>query len=351
MASDHVPPSVVDRVLSAVDELADEAVDFTRELVRIPTVNPPGEHYEDCARAIGDRLERFDFDVEYLEAEGRPEHTEEHPRVNVVGTLSGARSHPCLHLNGHFDVVPVGEGWTVDPFGGEVEHGRIYGRGTTDMKAGIAAAVATALALVTAYYKGLVDLLTVVVGDSIVSMPRFLLILLLSVLFKEAIHPIATVYDGGILLALVFAATGWPFLWRAVRGPSLQVAEEEWIDAARSYGQRPATTMRKHMSPYIAGYMLVYASLSLGGVIIGVAALSFLGFGIQAPTPEWGRAVNEGRPFIATASWHNATIPGLLIVLVVTAFNALGDGVRDAIDPQSRTDEGAAGATATGGGG
>lgn len=141
MASDHVPPSVVDRVLSAVDEVVDEAVDFTRELVRIPTVNPPGEHYVDCARAIGDRLERFDFEVEYLEAEGRPEHTEEHPRVNVVGTRPGARSSPRLHLNGHFDVVPVGEGWTVDPFGGEVEDGRIYGRGTTDMKAGIAAAV------------------------------------------------------------------------------------------------------------------------------------------------------------------------------------------------------------------
>lgn len=219
----------------------------------------------------------------------------------------------------------------------------------------LGAALATALALMTAYYKGLIDLVTVVASDSIISLPRFLLILLLSVLFKEANHPIATVYDGGILLALIFAATGWPFLWRAVRGPSLQVAEQEWIDAARSYGQSPAATMRKHMSPYIAGYMLVYASLSLGGVIIGVAALSFLGFGVDAPTPEWGRAVNEGRPYVSTTSWHIATLPGILVVLVVTAFNALGDGIRDAIDPQSggggEAGESAAGATATGGGG
>lgn len=141
MDSADPSPAVVDRVLTAVDELIDEAVDFTRELVRIPTVNPPGEHYEDCARAIGDRLDRFGFEVEYLEAEGRPEHTENHPRVNVLGTLAGTRANPRLHLNGHFDVVPVGEGWTVDPFGGEVRDGRIYGRGTTDMKAGIAAAV------------------------------------------------------------------------------------------------------------------------------------------------------------------------------------------------------------------
>lgn len=138
---------MVDRVLAAVDDLADEAVDFTRELVRIPTVNPPGELYEECARVIGDRLEGFGFDVEYLEAEGRPEHTSSHPRVNVVGTRPGTRSNPLVHLNGHFDVVPVGEGWTVDPFGGEVRDGRIYGRGTTDMKAGIAAAVYAAEAI------------------------------------------------------------------------------------------------------------------------------------------------------------------------------------------------------------
>lgn len=124
-----------------MEELADEVVGFTSELVRIPTVNPPGEFYEDCARAIGARLQRFGFTVEYHEAEGRPEHTRAHPRVNVVGTLPGARPNPLVHLNGHFDVVPVGDGWTVDPFAGLVRDGRIYGRGVADMKAGIAAAV------------------------------------------------------------------------------------------------------------------------------------------------------------------------------------------------------------------
>jgi len=132
---------VRDRVMSAVDALADEVVEFTAELIRIPTVNPPGTAYEDCARAIGDRLRRFGFDVEYHEAEGRPEHTREHPRVNVVGTVRGARANPLVHLNGHFDVVPAGDGWTLDPFGGVVRDGRIYGRGAADMKAGIAAAV------------------------------------------------------------------------------------------------------------------------------------------------------------------------------------------------------------------
>ncbi|OIB56257.1 ABC transporter permease [Natrialba sp. SSL1] len=211
------------------------------------------------------------------------------------------------------------------------------------------AVIATALALITAYYKGVTDLVTIVASDSIISLPRFLLVLLLSVLFMQANHPVAEIYDGGLLLALIFAGTGWPLLWRSVRGPALQVSEQEWIDAAKSYGQSPAATMRKHMAPYIAGYMLIYASLSLGGVIIGVAALSFLGFGVQAPTPEWGRAVYEGQSYIATSSWHIATLPGILVVLLVTGFNALGDGIRDAIDPQSEASDGAAGAAGGGG--
>jgi succinyl-diaminopimelate desuccinylase len=121
--------------------MAAEVVDFAAELVRLPTVNPPGEGYEECARAIGDRLKRGGFAVEYLSAEGRPEHTKTYPRLNVVGTRPGMGQGPVVHLNGHFDVVPAGEGWTVDPFGGEVRDGRIWGRGTSDMKAGLAAAV------------------------------------------------------------------------------------------------------------------------------------------------------------------------------------------------------------------
>jgi len=137
-------PSVlrqVDAVLAAVDQAAGEIVDFTAALVRIPTINPPGELYEDCARLIGATLRLQNFEVEYFAAEGRPEHTDRHPRINVVGTLPGRSRRPLVHLNGHLDVVPAGEGWTEDPFGGTVKNDRIYGRGSCDMKGGIAAAV------------------------------------------------------------------------------------------------------------------------------------------------------------------------------------------------------------------
>lgn len=136
-----LPAAAIDRVLLEVERSADEATAFTSDLIRIPTINPPGEHYEECARFIGRTLDAFGFEIEYFAAEGRPEHTPEHPRINVVGTQPGLRSRPTVHLNGHFDVVPAGEGWTVDPFGGVVRDGKIYGRGSCDMKAGIAAAV------------------------------------------------------------------------------------------------------------------------------------------------------------------------------------------------------------------
>jgi succinyl-diaminopimelate desuccinylase len=139
--------TVADRVLAAVDTVSEEAVAFASEMIRIPTVNPPGEAYEDCARLIGDRLATCGFDVEYHPAVGRPEHTARHPRLNVVGTRRGARERPVVHLNGHFDVVPAGGGWTIDPFGGDVRDGRVWGRGACDMKAGLAAAVFAAEAI------------------------------------------------------------------------------------------------------------------------------------------------------------------------------------------------------------
>jgi len=127
--------------MARVEADRDEIVAFTAEMIRIPTVNPPGDFYRECAELIGRRLEEAGLAVEYVEAEGRPEHTAGHPRVNVVGRGNRGGKGPRLHLNGHFDVVPPGEGWSVDPFAAHMQDGRIYGRGASDMKSGIAAAV------------------------------------------------------------------------------------------------------------------------------------------------------------------------------------------------------------------
>ena len=209
--------------------------------------------------------------------------------------------------------------------------------------------IATVLSMLTAYYKGLADLAVVLASDSVQALPVLLVLILASAAFSGTW--IANLYSGAVLLIVIFTLTQWPFFWRAIRGPAFQISEEEWIDAAKSYGQRPRAIMQKHIFPYVLGYLLIYASLSLGGIIISVAGLSYLGLGISPPTPEWGLAVASGQPYVATASWHISLIPGLMITLVVVGFNALGDGIRDAIDPQSQGAEGGSEAAVAGGGG
>ena len=127
--------------MAEIDRSRDEIVDFAARLIRIPTVNPPGEAYESCAAAIGDQLRAHGAVVQLLPAVGCIEHTPEHPRINVIGRQEGSAAAPAIHLNGHFDVVPVGLGWTRNPFGADIEGDRLYGRGACDMKAGIASAV------------------------------------------------------------------------------------------------------------------------------------------------------------------------------------------------------------------
>ena len=128
-------------VLARIDALADEMIAFLQQLVRIPTINPPGENYTDCAQLIGTQLRAFGYDVQFVTAEGLPECTPQHPRVNVIGRMNGLAARPTLHFNGHLDVVPAGAGWTVDPFAAVIRDGRLYGRGVTDQKAGIAASI------------------------------------------------------------------------------------------------------------------------------------------------------------------------------------------------------------------
>jgi succinyl-diaminopimelate desuccinylase len=131
-----------------IDARRDELVELTRALIRFPTVNPPGEEYGPCARFIGDRLCARGFCVDYVHAAGTPGDDERHPRINVIARREGASTGPCVHFNGHIDVVQSGGGWTVDPFAAVVKDGRVYGRGACDMKGGIAASIIAVEALI-----------------------------------------------------------------------------------------------------------------------------------------------------------------------------------------------------------
>ncbi len=137
-----------DRIKAGIDARRGELVQLTQDLIRIPTLNPPGRNYLEICEYLGDRLGRQGFAIELIRAEGAPGDSAAHPRWNLVARKEGARPGDCVHFNSHHDVVEVGHGWTRDPFGAEVEGDRIYGRGACDMKGGLAASVIAAEAFI-----------------------------------------------------------------------------------------------------------------------------------------------------------------------------------------------------------
>jgi succinyl-diaminopimelate desuccinylase len=134
-------------LLNVVESVVPEMLQFARDLIEIPTVNPPGENYRPCAELIAARLREFGFDVRTIAADGHRDHSARYPRHNVVANRAGRAPRPALHFNGHIDVVPAGERWSRDPFSACIENGRLYGRGSSDMKCGLAAAIYAAEAL------------------------------------------------------------------------------------------------------------------------------------------------------------------------------------------------------------
>ena len=118
-----------------------EVVELTCDLIRFPTINPPGEAYAPCAEYLGRRLARSGFDVRYVRAVDTPGDSDRYPRTNVVARKEGSRPGPTVHFNSHIDVVDTGEGWSVDPFAAVVRDGKVFGRGACDMKGGLAASV------------------------------------------------------------------------------------------------------------------------------------------------------------------------------------------------------------------
>ncbi|MHA1522970.1 MAG: acetylornithine deacetylase/succinyl-diaminopimelate desuccinylase family protein [Alphaproteobacteria bacterium] len=130
-----------DRLLKALEAKRDALVALTVELIQFPTINPPGDAYTPCAEYIGNRLGPQSFEVTYVRGHDTPGDSDKYPRTNIIARREGSRPGPVVHFNGHIDVVAVGEGWSLDPFAGVVKNGRVYGRGSCDMKGGLAAAI------------------------------------------------------------------------------------------------------------------------------------------------------------------------------------------------------------------
>ncbi len=136
---------------AAIHDRRDELIALAQDLIRIPTLNPPGALYREICEYLDARLRKSGFQTELIRAHGTPGDSEAYPRWNIVARREGATPGDCVHFNSHIDVVEVGAGWTKDPFGGELEDGKIYGRGACDMKGGLAASIIAAEAFLATY--------------------------------------------------------------------------------------------------------------------------------------------------------------------------------------------------------
>jgi peptide/nickel transport system permease protein len=181
-----------------------------------------------------------------------------------------------------------------------------------------------AVGLTAGYWRGALDVVLMRLEDGALAIPRlFLLLLVLSVWDRVPVP----------MLILLIGTTGWFGTSRLVRGEVLRLREEPYIEAAHALGAPPSRVIFRHLFPNTLGPLLVTATLGVGNVILLEAGLSFLGLGIQPPTPSWGGMILDAKPVLVSAPWAGF-FPGLAIVLTVLSVNLFGDALRDAVDPR-----------------
>ena len=193
----------------------------------------------------------------------------------------------------------------------------------------ISVAISTCIALVigsiAGYFGGKVDSVIMRITDIFMSLPGMLFAMTVS-----------AALGGGILnTAIALAITSVAPLTRQIRASILLLRDQEFIEASKAFGGNHAHIIARHVMPNALAPLIVQISLRLGDTIMAISGLSFLGLGIQPPTPEWGNMISVGREFM-TEHLHMVLFPALAIILTMLAFNLLGDGLRDAMDPRMK---------------
>ena len=187
----------------------------------------------------------------------------------------------------------------------------------------IACAIGLPLGLAAGYFGGWLDDVIMRITDIFLAFPALLLALALAAVLPASLTSVT----------IAIAATWWPWYTRLVRGQAASVAGRPYIDGCRALGISRRRIIFRHVLPNAITPLIVQISLDFGGVILTASALSFLGLGAQDPTPDWGLMVSEGQGYFTT-SWWAVTFPGLAILITAFAFNLLGDGLRDLLDPK-----------------
>jgi peptide/nickel transport system permease protein len=234
---------------------------------------------------------------------------------------------PTFQLRGMRGVPPSADHWLGTDYNGRDLLSRLIYGTRIALLVGLGATILQVIigvlvGAMAGYFGGWTDTIASRVIDTLMSMPVLALLTLLSSV---------------LLTILVIGFTGWARFARVVRADVLSVRSRDFVLAAQASGVRALRIILRHLLPNIIGPVIVLASLGIGGIIILEAALSFLGLGVRPPTPSWGVILSDGRQYITTYP-HIVIFPGVMIVITVLAFNFLGDGLRDALDPRQRAE-------------
>jgi peptide/nickel transport system permease protein len=192
-------------------------------------------------------------------------------------------------------------------------------------------AIGIPVGAVAGYFGGWVDNLLMRITDAALSLPVLLVLILLSAVLREVDIPILE-QNSVLTIALAIGMLSWMNVARLVRVSFLSIRELEYVQAARALGSSNVRIMLRHILPNAIGPITVEATLEVGYAILEESGLSFLGFGIQPPTPSWGNLLGSAQEYLARDPWL-ALFPGLMIFLAIISINYVGDGLRDAFDP------------------
>ena len=189
----------------------------------------------------------------------------------------------------------------------------------------IALTIGTLIGLLAGYYGGLTDNILMRFVDIIIALPGLFILILIATFFSPNV----------VVLSIVIASLSWTGISRLVRGEVMSVKARDYVDAARAVGASNTRILWRHVLPNVINVMIVWASLTVGGIILTEAALSYLSFGIQPPVPSWGNMLSNSQQYIYR-SVSLVIIPGFFIFITVLAVNLMGNGLRDALDPRSK---------------